>query len=98
MELGAFQSAEGGYAGIVQFLGQPPVAVAIIPEEQEELFKVRLVAGKKDMSLGIGQARVMDALLEVTMDTPILKEPIKAHMALKADPEGYYILKWERAS
>ncbi len=98
MEIGVFKTALNGYVGIVQFIGQSPVAVAIVPTEKAGTFSV-LLAGKKDkMELKIGHANVKNkkALLTVVLDSPLLKSPILAVLDLKADREGNFFLRWER--
>jgi uncharacterized protein (DUF736 family) len=98
MEIGIFKAALDGYAGIIQFIGQSPVAVAIVPTEKTGTFSV-LLAGKKDkMTLKIGQANAKNKKLRlsVVLDSPLFKAPIVAELDLNADHEGNYLLKWER--
>ena len=98
MEIGVFKAALGGYAGIIQFIGQPPVAVAIVPTEKIGTFSVLLVGKKDQKALKIGRADVKNkkALLMVVLDSPLLKSPILAELDLNADREGNFLLRWER--
>jgi uncharacterized protein (DUF736 family) len=95
MIIGRFEKHENGFLGSIETLGWRLDPVRLLPLDKGADYTIH---GPDDCELGAAWRKAGDYgdYLSIRLDCPSLAAPVNAVMALKADQEGFYRLRWNR--
>jgi uncharacterized protein (DUF736 family) len=93
--IGRFQNHDDGYSGVIETLVLHVKPVRFVKREKGANFSIY---GPDDGELGAAwrKAGEFGDFLSVKLDCPSLPAPVNAIMSLKANSDGFFLLRWQR--